>query len=102
MKKFKERIIEILKKNRTKSREDDGTISVGFISNNDFPKIADEIIALGCYPKDFLEWIGLCYGSHEIILVDMKWICQFHNSPFTYEYDTNELYECWLTKKTNT
>jgi hypothetical protein len=53
------------------------------------------------YPKEFVEWIGLEYGFHDLSLreMDMKWIYPLEPIAFSDYFTTNELYNYWLTIK---
>jgi len=86
MKDLRQQIIEILQNN----------LYAGVLKNV-YTKIADEILALPLYPKEFVEWIGLGIGFHDLGLreIDMKWIYPIEPIAFSDEFTLDELYSYW-------
>lgn len=92
---MKEKIIEILKSYSDYHYLAELERTAYVISDFSFTDVADAILSLPLYEKEFVEWIGLKYGFHELALreIDMKWLYPLNNEGKEYSHD--ELYDYW-------
>ena len=97
---MKEKIVEIFRKKEEWIGNDDAG---GFgVLETEYKDVADEILALGWYPKEFVEWIGKNEMFFETRYpLEKNWNNKWHRelNVKTGEVEhltTDELYQYWI------